>query len=368
MSAKVLLVDDDPNILEGFKRQLRKTYNIATAVGGAEGLTMLKSEGPFAVVVSDMQMPNMSGVEFLSKVREQDEHIVRIMLTGNADQKTAVDAVNEGEIFRFLNKPCPTDQLIKSIAAGLDLHRLVTAEAELLSKTLSGSVRILTQVLSMTMPHVFGLGQEARNLCREIATRMAIEPLWQIEMAAMLMRIGCVSLPQELLKRHLQAETLSDSELKLINEANQRSYELVSAIPRLLEVAEMIREQLADHPPPSSRILRAVSDYQRFCTSLQPLQAVKLMAKKTEYDPVVIDHLLNVIESMFQSHSLEVSQLAEGMVFEENVTDLDGRILVAKGIEVHASMIDQLLRFKKTGRGVKEPLLLRSFAQKTQQQ
>ena len=245
MNRKVLLVDDDPNILDGFRRQLRKSYELATAVGGAEGLEIFDKEGPFAVVVSDMQMPEMSGIEFLGNVRMKNEHAVRIMLTGNADQKTAVDAVNQGEIFRFLNKPCPTEQLSKSIDAGLEQYRLVTAEAELLSKTLSGSVRVLTQVLSMAMPHAFGLGQEARNLCKEIATRMEIRPTWHIEMAAMLMRIGCVPLPQELLIRHLGAQPLSASEQLLIHESVQRSYELVSAIPRLQEVAELIRDQAA---------------------------------------------------------------------------------------------------------------------------
>ena len=93
MSEKILCVDDDPRILQAFQRQLRKQFHIETAPGGAEGLEAIASSGPFAVIVSDMRMPGMDGIQFLSAVKERAPESVRIMLTGNADQQTAVDAV-----------------------------------------------------------------------------------------------------------------------------------------------------------------------------------------------------------------------------------------------------------------------------------
>ena len=135
MSQKILLVDDDPNILQGFKRQLRKQFQIETALGGKEGLEAVVKSGPFAVIVSDMQMPEMDGIQFLNAVRQVAPDSVRVMLTGNADQKTATDAVNDGHIFRFLTKPCSPEAFSKSLEAGIEQYRLITAERELLSKT-----------------------------------------------------------------------------------------------------------------------------------------------------------------------------------------------------------------------------------------
>src|SRR5688572_30779220 len=71
MSDAILFVDDEANVLEGFKRQLRKEFTLDTAIGPEEGLQAIAERGPFAVVVSDRQMPGMDGVEFLSQVRER---------------------------------------------------------------------------------------------------------------------------------------------------------------------------------------------------------------------------------------------------------------------------------------------------------
>ncbi|MDH3748454.1 MAG: response regulator [Gammaproteobacteria bacterium] len=106
MSNKILFVDDEPNVLQSIRRSLRKQFDLDTAEGGEEALRMLKANGTYAVIVSDMRMPGMNGVELLSQARKDSPDTVRMMLTGNADQQTAVDAVNHGDIFRFLNKPC----------------------------------------------------------------------------------------------------------------------------------------------------------------------------------------------------------------------------------------------------------------------
>src|SRR5690348_5914444 len=111
MSTKILCVDDEENVLTGLQRSLRKEFAIETAIGGAAGLIAIESNGPYAVVVADMQMPGMNGVEVLKRVEIKSPNSIRIMLTGNADQKTAVDAVNDGHVFRFLTKPCSTENM-----------------------------------------------------------------------------------------------------------------------------------------------------------------------------------------------------------------------------------------------------------------
>src|SRR4030042_1805929 len=93
---------------------------------------------PYAVIVSDLKMPGMNGIKFLSKVREMAPDSVRVMLTGFAELQTAIDAVNEGNIFRFLTKPCPPDILSRALDMGIEQYRLITAERELLEQTLKG--------------------------------------------------------------------------------------------------------------------------------------------------------------------------------------------------------------------------------------
>ena len=128
MSTKILCVDDEENVLTGLQRTLRKQFPIDIAVGGAAGLQRLERDGPYAVVMADMQMPEMNGIEFLKKAQAAAPDTVRLMLTGNADQKTAVDAVNDGHVFRFLTKPCDPPQLTSALEAALKQYRLITAE------------------------------------------------------------------------------------------------------------------------------------------------------------------------------------------------------------------------------------------------
>src|SRR5579872_894961 len=148
MSEKVLFVDDDANILSAYQRHLRRHVALDTALGGLEALSRIADGGPYAIVISDMRMPEMNGVEFLTKVRTLAPNTVRMMLTGNADQKTAMDAVNEGCIFRFLTKPCSPETLTQAIDAGMEQYRLITAEAELLEKTLTGSMAMVTEMMA----------------------------------------------------------------------------------------------------------------------------------------------------------------------------------------------------------------------------
>jgi DNA-binding NtrC family response regulator len=119
---KVLFVDDEPNILDAYKRQLRKKYQIETALGGEKGLELIKNNGPYAVVVSDLRMPEMDGNVFLSRVKEMVPECVRIMLTGHADLKTALHAINESNIFRLLTKPCTPQVLGETLEAGIEQY------------------------------------------------------------------------------------------------------------------------------------------------------------------------------------------------------------------------------------------------------
>jgi DNA-binding NtrC family response regulator len=135
---KILFVDDEPQVLEGFQRLLSPTFRVETAISGAKALSKMQSSGPYAVVVCDMRMPEMDGVRLLYKIRLEFPECVRIMLTGNSDQETAVRAVNEGNIFRFLTKPCDEALLTRTLNEALVQYRVINKKEELLEKARSG--------------------------------------------------------------------------------------------------------------------------------------------------------------------------------------------------------------------------------------
>lgn len=120
MKAKVLLVDDDHDILDVLTHRLAQSYDVHRADDGLDAIRMLETDGPFAVVVSDWRMPGIDGMELFREMMEQAPETARIMLTGHGDRELAVDAVNQGYIFRFFIKPYSKEELLDSIRAGVE--------------------------------------------------------------------------------------------------------------------------------------------------------------------------------------------------------------------------------------------------------
>jgi DNA-binding NtrC family response regulator len=123
MDPKILFVDDDSNILDAYKRQLKRQFLVETALGGEEGLNAIASQGPFAVIVSDLRMPGMDGNQFLARVRDIAPQSIRMMLTGYADFKTALEAINSGSVFKLLTKPCAKEILTEALHTALEQYR-----------------------------------------------------------------------------------------------------------------------------------------------------------------------------------------------------------------------------------------------------
>lgn len=131
----VLLVDDEPKILSGLRVALRKyPFDIMTAESAQAALALL-DEQPVDVLVSDEQMPQVSGSQLLAIVRRQYPRTVRIILTGHASLDAAVRAINEGEVYRFLTKPCNPDELAVTIQQGVQLRELAQQSSRLLSRS-----------------------------------------------------------------------------------------------------------------------------------------------------------------------------------------------------------------------------------------
>ena len=131
MNPKVLIVDDETSILNGIKLNLGRTFDLTLANGGEEALEAIREEGPFEVVISDMRMPGMSGVEVLAKIKSEHPTTPTILLTGHADfEFGGSQALQSGQLFRILSKPCPPNKLREAIEAGVREKRRKDAEKE----------------------------------------------------------------------------------------------------------------------------------------------------------------------------------------------------------------------------------------------
>jgi response regulator RpfG family c-di-GMP phosphodiesterase len=369
MNNKILCVDDEPNILNGYKRTLREKFDIFIAEGGAQGLNVIASEGPFAVVVSDMRMPVMDGVQFLSRVKEVSPDSVRIMLTGNADQKTAIDAVNEGNIFRFLNKPCSPEIFEKTLSAGIEQYRLITAEKQLLEHTLNNSLQVLVDILAMTNETAFARSSRTKKLAREIADQLKAENLWEIEIAAMLSQIGCIAVPEEILQRVASGKSLTEKEISLYQQHPQIGHDLIARIPRMETVAQIVANQnrrLNDRVEAKSqieniasvttgaRILKVVSDYDKLINSGNVPGNVfnELASREGWYDADVLSALKKVIGERSEEYvccTMCIAELRPGMILAEPLVSLRGTLLLASDQEVTTSLIIRLTNFMNTG-------------------
>ena len=243
MTKKVLFVDDEPNVLQSIKRNLRKDFDVDTANGGEEALQKLASNGEYAIVVSDMRMPGMDGVEFLSKAKQQWPDTVRMMLTGNADQQTAVDAVNKGDVFRFLNKPCDAVALASAVTVGLRQYELITAEKHLLENTLRGSIKALADILALTNPELFGRTTRFKTRLAKLVEAMELTHSWQFESAALLSQLGCVTLPADLVRSQSTGQPLAEEALAEFSAHAKVGADLLMTIPRMEDVAQYIRYQ-----------------------------------------------------------------------------------------------------------------------------
>jgi len=368
----VLCVDDEPNVLSGLKRQLRKQYDVTTACGPEEGLKAIQGERTFTVVMSDLRMPGMDGTAFLSKCREIAPDTVRMLLTGNADVEAAIAAVNRGHLFRFLTKPCPPETLLAAFVAAVEQHRLITAERELLEQTLRGSVQVLTDILSLTNPLAFGRAVRTKRRVAETAEAMGVKERWHLEVAAMLSQIGGVTLPTATAEKVYHGRELSTEEQRMVKRLPSVAVRLTGRIPRLEPVREILRWQnerydgkdaaegapKGEELPLGARLLKAAGDYDvleaRGTPSAQALADMR--RQRGVYDPTVLDALARAVgQAQRIAVELTVRQLREGMVFAEDVMAESGMLLIARGQEVTGSLLERIQGLSRMVE-VKEPV------------
>ncbi len=333
MNNRILLVDDEQAVFDGIRRQLYKTHDLTYAASGVEALAMLESSGPFAVICSDMRMPGMDGASLLAEAARRHPDTVRVMLTGNADQETAVEAINKGRIYGFLTKPVTRETLAATLDGALRLHAVTTAEKDILERTLAGSIRILIEILAATLPEIFGRTTRVRDLCRVLGGMVEVNR-WRLDMAALLGAIGWTTLPGKLIEKYRLGANLGVDEADMVARVPEIGARLIANIPRLGPIADIIRQQrhrydgadAAGGTPVGTalsieaRVLRLAYDLVEVAGGAPPAEAhvLRLYEDDGAYDP----ELLGMLHGHLRHQQMTVSQQAPAESEATNITSL----------------------------------------------
>ncbi|MEO1243347.1 MAG: hybrid sensor histidine kinase/response regulator [Pseudomonadota bacterium] len=219
---KILLVDDEERLLAGLRRRLSTSFEILTATSGPEALALIGRDPEIAVIVADMQMPEMNGIELLKAVQEKAPAIRRLMLTGNSDMETAVSAINEGKVMRFLRKPCDAEDLKAALSQALAEHAFQTTDdiegaasaqaRDSGAKAREAFLSMMNHELRTPLNHIIGLAGLLEESSVSGGEPSSLEHLQQIQtsgrqMLALVSRILEFSRLKSISSDHVEPET-----------------------------------------------------------------------------------------------------------------------------------------------------------------
>lgn len=375
---RILLVDDDTDLLAMYQRALRDHFTVDVAPGGEEAIRLLTEQGPYAVLLADRHMPCMDGLQLLTHVAEHWPDVVRIMFTGDPDPQTALDAINKGHVFSFLVKPASLKSLTEAVEDAVAQAAAVQAERDVLERTLTGTVRLLTDLLEAVDAERFGRSQKLKEDMRQFLVSLGGKGNWEYEMAASLAGIGYLTLPPSVLVRQKNGEDLQPAEMEMIQRVPEAGAELISNIPRLEGVAQIIHYQaknfdgsgfpndsvIGDNIPLGARILRVLTDYSDLRTrGLEVEEALDILSSRTDrYDAKVLGGVkkkeLAGVRPSAQKGSAKpggrprvlevtVEDLRAGHQLADDVRTKEGTLIFAAGQIITPTKLQMIRNFAK---------------------
>jgi CheY-like chemotaxis protein len=371
MNTKVLLVDDETSVLDLSSRSLLSSATLAeregappfvveTATSPFDALALIANHGPYAVVVSDYRMPGMTGVELLERIRAIDASTVRVILTGNADVSTAIEAVNCGAVFRFLTKPCPPKALTSAIAASLRQHQLIHAERRVLEQTVGGIVQVLTEILTLLNPVAACRAQRMRRYVEHMARRLNLRNRWELEVAAMLSHLGSLTLAVDGGDATGEPPPPIDAPDAALQDHPAVTQALLKHIPRFEGVAAMIAAQRDPVDPRDVGVPLASRDEIRLGGQMLRVAMefdiglaaghgrsgalARLTHRPGEFEPELVRSLNDVLlpSLTFEPRKIALGSLKAGMVLDEDLRSERGLLLMSRGQEITGSILTRL--------------------------
>ena len=355
---RVLFVDDEQRLLESIAVNLRKDYEVHIATSGDEALGKLAELRNVTVVVSDFRMPQMDGATFLHEVMARAPTATRILLTGEAGVDGARDAVNKGQIFRFLTKPCPTEMLKQALEEGVSQHRFLTAERAVMQETLIECISALMEVLAVTNPVAFGRAQRIKKVVTQLAEQLGLGQSWQLEAAALLSQLGYFAESPTLAEKIYYGRALTPAEQQRATVVSANAMRLLEHIPRLEPVIQILAA--LEWPDESiaragdrmvglgARILGVALQYDQWHTQGVDAARIleKLRARETRFGAKVLQALGAILHTELAAAEPETTMrlrdATPGMRLRDEVRTPAGALLVPIGFEISQRLLERL--------------------------
>jgi putative two-component system response regulator len=241
---RILFVDDEATVLAVIQRAFKEKFKISVAHSAKEGLAIIEREPPFPVIVSDYQMPEIDGISFLATIGKVSPGSVRILLTGCAHFDISIRAINEGNIFRFLSKPCPMEVLEKALLDGLRHYQLLQTEREYYglkrwNEGMGGLIQAFSRLIESKDPYTAGHQQRVSKLSVAIAEQLGFSTnsVEQIRMSALIHDIGKIYVPAEFLNK---PGVLNASEWEIVKMHSQVGHDVLAPIAFPFPIHEIV--------------------------------------------------------------------------------------------------------------------------------
>ncbi len=362
----VLIVDDEPEVLLAMKLRLQTSYVVVTARDAEEALERART-GSFQVVLADMNMPGMGGTKLLEQFRTEIPDCSRILVTASSDLRQVIDAVNRGDLFRFVAKPFDSAGLLETVEEGVQESKRRVTERNLLSGTLEPGLQVLVDLMSIQRPKEFGRAAAIADKARTLATELKIADTWEVGIAASLHCIGTMCVP----------DGIESSE----DELAQIGFDLLNPIPRLGEVARILRYQhqafdgselpadgvSGEQLPLGARILKVAMAVNDMCSEGMQASAIfqTLEAANKQFDPRITAAARRCLRPLIGKPDaktnarriITLSQLLPGHILLEDLSTTDGVLLMAAGRRVTQTMLESIRQYARL-KPVHEPLVI----------
>lgn len=333
MPYKIMVVDDEPANLRLLERLFRRDYHVITASSGAEALQLLEQHD-VALLITDQRMPGMTGIELLKSATTLRQHMVRIILTGYTDVSALVEAINCGQVYKYVTKPWNNDDLRLTVTRSLEHYETNKArfDLELANKRLAvclkemseGFVRTIADALEAKDEYVRGHARRVSGYAVSIGRRMRVDvtTLEQISLSALLHDIGKIATPDQIL---LKPASLTDEERRIMQLHPERGARMLAGVPDMQEVADAVRYHhehfdgggypeglIGEQIPLAARIIHVADAYDAM-TNPRPFReardhqsALEQLRRRagTQFDPQVVAAFCEIEAISLIRHSI----------------------------------------------------------------
>lgn len=388
----VLIVDDEEIVLAALRETLRRQYEVTAVSNPITALQLVQSQ-TFAAILTDQQMPQLTGLEFLAQAKLIQPDATRILITAVLSLNTVIDSINKGEIYRFIVKPWLREELLATVHNAVQRFDLIqrnqtlqqqmhVANADLaaqlkrvaeqntrleqlndaLKRNLRCSVNLCLRTLEAYWPVLGNQARRVQELCRAMANSLQLSEAEKgvLDIAALLHDIGLIEVRRELIRRwYTQPETLNSAEQKLIEHHPILSQEVIGFVEHLEEVGKIVRAHherfdgfgypdglQGDAIPWLARLLAVAVAYASLpeaASALDPIRA----GSGTLFDPEAVRAFVRSLPHAAlprRQREVLLSELRPGMVLARGIYTSGGLLLVSEDQQLSEAYIEKLRR------------------------